>query len=118
VYFYSKFNNNFLVCYLPPQILQQIKSAVRATDPGATHILFGSYARGDNHKDSDIYLLVLLNNEKITNDYHERIGYPLYEIQLQENILISPVIYSKNTWDTRLKMSPFYKNVTKEGIFL
>ena len=99
-------------------ILQQIKASVLATDPGATLILYGSYARGDNREDSDIDILVLLDKERITNTDRERIGYPLYDIQLNENILISPIIYTRNTWDTRLKITPFYRNVTKDGIFI
>jgi len=100
------------------QILQQIKNSVRATDPGATLILYGSYARGDYREDSDIDILVLLDKDKITFDDRKRIGYPLYDIQLETDTIISPKIYARNTWNTSLKITPFYKNVTREGILL
>jgi uncharacterized protein len=100
------------------QILQQIKKSVLASYPDATLILYGSYARGDNKKDSDIDILVLLDKEKITYADRSKIGDPLYDIQLETNILISPIIYPRNTWNTRLKVSPFHNNVTRDGIIL
>jgi len=100
------------------QVLQQIKTTVHAVEPGALLILFGSYARGDYNESSDIDLLVLLDKEKITNSDRERIGYPLYDIELKEQILITPIIYTKNSWDGRLSITPFYKNVLKDGIVL
>ena len=101
-----------------PEILQQIKSSVHATDPGATVILYGSYARGDNREDSDIDILVLLDQEKITFDDQKRIAYPIYHIELEIDIHISPMIFSRKLWNTKHKITPFHKNVTSEGILL
>jgi len=100
------------------QILQQIKNSVHATDPGATLILYGSYARGDYREDSDIDILVLLDKDKITFDDRERISSPLYYIELEVEIHISPMIYTRNSWDTKLVITPFYKNVTRDGVML
>ena len=47
-------------------ILQLIKSTVKASDPEAKVVLFGSYARGDYNEESDIDLLILLNKDNIT----------------------------------------------------
>ena len=58
------------------QILQQIKRSFSVTDPDATLILYGSYARGDQREDSDIDILVLVNKDKITYDDRKRIGNP------------------------------------------
>jgi len=49
-------------------ILQLIKKSVSETSPGATLILYGSYARGDYRPDSDIDLLVLIDTDKVTID--------------------------------------------------
>ena len=94
-------------------ILQRIKSTIWATDPDATLILFGSYARGDNRPDSDIDILVLLDKDRITLDDRKRIGYPLYDIQLETDTLISPRLVSKNQWEKKHSITPFYKNVLK-----
>ena len=96
------------------QILRLIKKSVTATDPDATLILYGSYARGDNKSSSDIDILVLVNKDKITWDDQKRIMYPLYDIELDTGIIISPFIYSKKGWANH-KMTPFYENVLREG---
>ena len=100
------------------QILQLIKNSVKATDPDATLILYGSYARGDFNENSDIDLLILIDKEKITRDDRIRIGYPLYDIELKEGIIISPMVRSKKIWKTQYIITSFYRNVTKEGIVL
>ena len=97
-------------------ILQQIKALVLATDPGATLILFGSSDRGDPRADSDIDILVLLDKDKITNEDRERIGYPLHHLEMNNDTSINPIFYTKNTWNTKLTITPFHKNVTKDGI--
>ena len=99
-------------------ILQQIKASVLATDPGAVVVLFGSQARGDNRPDSDIDILVLLDKEKITYDDRIRIGYPLHDLQLETNTLISPRIIAKPIWESKYKVTPLYKNIAIEGIWL
>jgi predicted nucleotidyltransferase len=99
-------------------ILQQIKSSVRATDPDATLILYGSYARGNNREDSDMDILVLIDKDRVTFDDQKRIGYPLYDISMDNNIHISPKVFSRKAWETKYRITPFYKNVTREGIIL
>ena len=97
------------------QILQQIKRSVQATDPGATLILYGSYARGDYRPDSDIDVLVLIDKDKVTYEDQKRIGSPLYHIELETGIIISPMIFSRKSWESKHHITPFYKNVTREG---
>ena len=99
-------------------ILQLIKSSVRTTDPDAILILYGSYARGNNRDNSDMDILVLIDKDKVTFDDRKRIGYPLYDISMDNNILISPKIFSKKAWETKYRITPFYKNVIREGIVL
>ena len=99
-------------------ILKQIKNSVLSTDPDATLILFGSYARGDARPNSDIDILVLLDKDKITLDDRRRIGYPICDIALETDQLISPKVFSRQLWETKFKITPFYKNVTREGISL
>jgi uncharacterized protein len=100
------------------QILQMIRQSVHTADPEAEVILYGSQARGDYRLDSDFDILVLLNKDKITNADEARIGYPLFKLELSAGVAISPVIYSKTAWQTRHRISPFYKNVMREGVML
>ncbi len=99
-------------------ILQSIKNSVETTDPAATIILYGSYARGDYNDESDIDILILIDKEKVTWEDRKRISYPLYDIQLEKGILISPMILTKKYWIVDRIVTPFYENVNSEGVIL
>lgn len=100
------------------QILQRIKKSVGLTAPGAVLMLFGSYARGTNTVSSDIDLLILIDKDKISFSEEKLITDPLYDIEFETGTLISPVVLSTKDWESRHKITPFYKNVTREGIVL
>jgi len=76
------------------QILKQIKSAVQASEPAATVVLYGSYARGDNKINSDIDVLILIDKDKITFADARRVAYPLDDIEFETGKIISPLILS------------------------
>ncbi len=96
-------------------LLHRIKNAVSKTDPEASLILYGSYARGDYNEHSDLDLLVLLNKEEITRADQKRIKYPLYDIEFDTGVIISPIVLSKQAWESKHRKTPFYENVRKEG---
>jgi len=101
------------------QILMAIKRSVQATDPDATLILYGSYARGEQDADSDIDILVLIDKDKVTIEDRQRIGHPIYNLELETGVMISPIIFSKKQWGNGYrKYTPFYNNVTKDGKLL
>jgi uncharacterized protein len=100
------------------QILQRIKKSVGITAPGAVLMLFGSYARGTNTVMSDIDLLILIDKDKVSFSEEKRITDPLYDIEFETGTLISPVVLSRKDWESRHKITPFYKNVAREGIVL
>lgn len=99
-------------------ILKLIKTTICNTDPDATLILYGSYARGDYNDNSDIDILILIDKEKITRNDEKRIKYPLYDIEFKTGTIISPIVFSKNDWETRHRITPFYENVNREGRIL
>src|SRR5665647_3957061 len=99
-------------------IVLMIKDSVRATMPDATVILYGSFARGDNHPDSDMDVLILLNKDKVTRDDEKSVKYPLYDIEFETGQIISPLVISKPDWEKRHKITPFYENVLREGVIL
>ena len=100
------------------EILSRIKKIVYRTEPTSSLILFGSYARGDNTKSSDIDLLILIDKDKITYFDEKRIKYPLYDLEFETGLIISPIVFSRKDWETRHCVTPFYNNVKREGIIL
>jgi predicted nucleotidyltransferase len=95
-----------------------IKKSVSNTAPNAILILYGSYARGDYRDDSDLNLLVLVDEDKITRSDQKRIKYPLYDIEFDTGTKISPLILSKKDWGMNHRITPFYENVAREGKIL
>ncbi len=100
------------------KILLKIKQLVSLTEPSATVILYGSRARNQNNKHSDFDLLILVDQDKITYSDEQRIKYPLYDLEFETGKIISPVIFSRNDWESRHTITPFYKSIKKEGILL
>ncbi len=97
---------------------ERISKSIHAKDPNAEAFLFGSRARGDNRKDSDWDILILIDSNKVTNEIEDSFRDDLYNLELESGQIISTFIYSKNHWKTSLVYSPLYKNVIKEGVRL
>lgn len=98
-------------------ISQLIRQNINIIDPKAEVILYGSRARGEERTDSDWDILVLtdypvdLNKERMFRD-------KLYDLELETGEAISIFVFSKDDWFSRQRITPFYQNVTQEGIRL
>ena len=99
------------------RISNLIKLNIREIDPKAQIILYGSRARGDERNDSDWDILVLtdypidIKKESVFRDH-------LYDLEIETGEPFSIFVYSKNDWNTKQSITPFYYNVTKQGIQL
>ena len=100
------------------QIIFKIKTSIIKEDPNAEIFLYGSRARGDDHKKSDWDILILVDKERVTDKIEDKFRDPLYNIELDSGQIISAMIYPKDYWNNFLKFSPLYNNVKREGIRL
>ncbi len=102
-------------------ILQQyVKQIVEAYN---THvrkiILFGSYARGDYKKDSDIDIMVLVDfpREDI-GKMRKEMSDISYNFAYDNDIEINPLMQNADFFGRWIRAYPFYNNVINEGVEL
>lgn len=98
------------------QILLACRGSIRANYPAATIVLYGSQARGQAGPESDMDLLVLLN-ENVTAEKKRVIRDMLYEISLAQDLVISTIVRSHETWNSPISQAtPLYRIIQEEGI--
>lgn len=78
--------------------------------------VFGSAARGDYRRHSDIDVLVLLP-VRVDNAIEEKVFDAAYDIELKYSIIFGIVVYSKEFWASDLAASmPLHQNIRREGV--
>ena len=82
-------------------------------------ILYGSYARGDFHKDSDIDIMVLVDlpNDKIES-YSDTLSELGFEYNVRHDMWFMPIVKNIQHFSKLCTVYPFYSNVMKEGVIL
>ena len=82
-------------------------------------ILYGSYARGDFNKSSDIDIMILtdLTDDEIIK-YRTQIWNFAYDIEFDNDVILSPLVKNIDKFNYWLEALPFYMNVEKEGVIL
>lgn len=84
-----------------------------------TVILYGSVARGTQTNDSDIDIMVLVdgNNDEL-RQYDEKLSDVSTDILLKYLKVLLVVDVSYQEYLDWMHISPFYKNVSEEGVIL
>lgn len=82
-------------------------------------ILYGSYARGDYNENSDIDIMILTDIpvEQLYS-YFTKISEIAYDLELENNIILSPLLKNVERFESWSDVMPFYINVIKEGAVL
>ena len=82
-------------------------------------ILYGSYARGDFHPDSDIDIMILLDITDLDlKEYGTKLSYMTFDFNLDHDLDIKPIAKSEEHFKKWLDNYPFYANVNREGVVL
>lgn len=82
-------------------------------------VLYGSYARGDFNKNSDIDIMILTDlTDKEISEYSNRIWEKCADIEIDNGIVISPLIRNIDNFNSWSDVKPFYMNIINEGVVL
>jgi len=79
--------------------------------------LFGSKARGDSRRESDIDVLIVL--DECSRETRNAVWDLCYDVSIDHSVVIAPVVYSRVEFESPLeKASLFHRAVEREGVFL
>jgi predicted nucleotidyltransferase len=96
--------------------LLEMKRELSGMLPASRIILYGSKARGDSGSDSDLDLLILVN-EGITSAMKEKIRSLKYDLELKYDIVIGLIIENTAYWQSpRACSMPLHWNIDREGV--
>ena len=98
------------------EIIARIVGIADSKYPNSEVFLFGSRARGDNNSISDWDLLFLLDQNTVPFDLETALMDDMYELELETNNVISPIIYSKNEWKNKYASTQLFENIRQDGI--
>ena len=80
-------------------------------------ILYGSYARNENTTESDMDIMILVDEkEDILKEYEGRIEDVMVDLSLEYNIVLSLYAQSIHQYESHLSVLPFLQNIQTEGI--
>ena len=104
------------------QAIQILGEVCRACDPVFGGLLkdaylYGSYARGDHHAESDIDILLTVDLEQSEiSSYRNTIAAITSDLSLEHDVTVSVTVKSLKQFRKYANVLPFYKNVIQEGI--
>lgn len=80
-------------------------------------ILYGSYARGDFHQDSDVDIMILADIQpEEVSAYADKVYDITYDFEMKYGIEINPCVQSITVYDQWKKVYPFFMNIEKDGV--
>lgn len=92
--------------------------SLKACLPVEEVILFGSRARGDDTRDSDMDLLVLLKGDRPV-DVSRQVWEALWDVQMKYAVGLSPLVVSADQWRNGLYQAMLLKEeIERDGVVL
>lgn len=101
------------------QVLADIKTVAKEIigEKIVKIILYGSYARNEQDYESDIDIMLLIDDdEENINKYDDLFTNVAFELSLKHDVLISIILKSNTQFKKYLDILPFYMNVENEGV--
>jgi predicted nucleotidyltransferase len=99
--------------------LEEIKNRLKKIDPYKV-ILFGSVANGANDEESDIDIVVILDSDKISQNYEEKMEKKLFVRNaiwdISTEIPINLLVYTKKEYEIIMNnKNSFFRDIESTG---
>ena len=79
--------------------------------------LYGSYARGDYERDSDIDFVAIVKGNRLDLQKKLKVMWDIAaDLGLENDIVISPTVIPYNEFLQYQEKLPYYRNIIKEGV--
>jgi predicted nucleotidyltransferase len=99
-------------------LLKRVRDKVHSVIPDADIILYGSRARTKAGLESDWDFLILLDKKpdrQVVTELRDQ----LYELELENDIVLSSIVRSRHEWNSELySILPFKKEVERDGVVI
>jgi len=80
-------------------------------------ILYGSYARNDNTSESDIDIMILVDEEdQYLRKYEDQLTDIMVDLSLEYEVVVSLYAQAMKEYTKQVQVVPFLKNIQREGI--
>ena len=80
-------------------------------------LLFGSYARGDQDKDSDIDIVAIVHGNRMKLQKQLKVIWDISAgIGIDNDVVVSPSVIPYDEFEKYKNILPYYRNIEKEGI--
>jgi predicted nucleotidyltransferase len=105
-----------MVTDLISNLLEELKSGLKDLyqDRLCDVFLFGSYARGEQDAESDLDIMIILNNYERYGEELDRTSYIISNLSLKYGVSISTIFFSKQEW--LVADTPLLRNVRLEAV--
>lgn len=96
--------------------LDSLRDALRGSDFDLIELrLFGSKARGDSTRESDVDVAVVLR--KVDYEIEQTVFDLCFEISVEHDLLLAPIVLSlSETKSEKHRATPFFKLLEREGV--
>ena len=96
------------------KIVNELKSKIASKYKLKELKVFGSSARGDRRDDSDIDVYILI--PEVNRKLEEELFDIAYDLELKYDCLIDLIVFDERTLNEKYGSTPFYQNVSTEGL--
>lgn len=95
------------------EVLRRLKHSIEGSVRLSEMILFGSRARGDAEPDSDMDILVILD-ESVSKQSRKIVSDNAWEVGFEAGIVVVPIVVSRESWENGPEQASLLAQAVRE----